>query len=1314
MAQFSRKQDISRMIFKGMKVNVAPDALPEYKYAFAQNVRGYLDDQITARAQWTDLYAAPVLGGGPVTMLEPTLGIYKILNAIWLQDQNIDTGFESGTGCAMIPFRPNESPSAWEYIFDGFQQVKVLPNTVTPTSSIIKKVGIAEPQTPCDAAIEAEFSSLFNVGAGASAWSNVGTASAPANGARLTDSVINVFADPASSGLWTIQVLPSNQYQRNMTIFITQGSTPIPYHVLDVFPVAPTGIAVAAIYYYAGTTGHCVVVPQNIQSGPGDAGIGISQQQLLASLRRGSLIQFGTSEVCYVLSVTDGPDGTVCIETSTTAHHAAGELLTAPPAIQVIGGLVTSGQAITSPDITFSVSSGIGSEAIPFPSSQFIYSNFSFQDKDYIHLSIQIDNPLNLIACRLGFDVSDGTFTKDYYYYEIRPSDLQGALTGVSATQLTQLAAAQLLGQRSKIDAVNEAAFNNEIFSTSGSQLLVAGGNPLWTEIIFPISAMTRVGSDNTKTIANCVEFDFSVNCSGTVNMAINGLAVFGGYSPDVDVSIPYQYRYRARDSQTGAASNFSPVMRYGTSPRRSLVNVVLPGSYPDTQADTFDIERMGGALEDWTYIGSILIGAGDFMDSYSDESVANNDELPEDNYEPFPTIGPPLSTTGAGANITGYVATLKFTTPSTNPSLSAILNLLPGNLLQIGQQVYTTYSRPTFVSSGGGTITYIVYLVENSGNITFTQATILEPLLANKVLANVWGPDDNGCLFACGDDIRPGVVYNTNPQNPDGCNEGVNANELCAPTEPLINGALIQQTSCVASPNRWWAGRSGQDAAGNLKYNWIEIPVGRGLAAPYGVCTDGENIYFVGKDGIYKHSGGPATSLTDEDLYPLFPHEGTQPGEVPTNITYDSETIYAPAYQYAQNFRLAVVNRFLYFDYQDSTGAYHTLTCNLRTMAWCIDTFFTLGDTITIHAGIQSPVSPSSGNITPQLYGGDAEGGIYITSNSGTASEEVECVLCTREEIGDDVRAMKLFGDAAVDVYVASVADNVVIRPVVFGAVSGFSTTLTAVGRQPGTPVDLGGELLGQSLGLRFDWTTAASANSAILYSWQVSWVPQPENTIGRFTDWEGNPDGRNLFYQGFELEADTNNVARTIFVRDADTLAAHPFNSPTGGTNTVQHNGQQRLPYSFVTPFQAHLVRLEPQDTSIWRMYGIRWITRPTPDSALNWITQSTSYGIKGYHHVHHAIFAYASTATVTLSIITDGVTSNYTLPSTAGAYKKVIIMFNPVKGLVDAWSAISTAAFQVWNDDIEIYVKGWGDPSPYKNAHLIGAEMGATVDV
>ena len=98
----------------------------------------------------------------------------------------------------------------------------------------------------------------------------------------------------------------------------------------------------------------------------------------------------------------------------------------------------------------------------------------------------------------------------------------------------------------------------------------------------------------------------------------------------------------------------------------------------------------------------------------------------------------------------------------------------------------------------------------------------------------------------------------------------------------------------------RWWAlyFQAGNQAQ---RYQQVEIAVGKRLASPYGKCVDGSKLYFWATDCIAVTGGGPAISLTDTDLFTLFPHGGIQ-GK---NVTRGPVTYYAPDYSRASQFRL-------------------------------------------------------------------------------------------------------------------------------------------------------------------------------------------------------------------------------------------------------------------------------------------------------------------------------------------------------------------------------------------------------------------------
>src|SRR5262249_58474285 len=111
----------------------------------------------------------------------------------------------------------------------------------------------------------------------------------------------------------------------------------------------------------------------------------------------------------------------------------------------------------------------------------------AFQDDDYLHFSVNVDNPANLAEMRLQFDVADGTFLDNYYFTAVRPSDLVSATT--AATPITLLAATQSI--LSETNTYTGAGKLNLTPSTPS-----VAGDAQWTEIWLPIRALTRIGGD--------------------------------------------------------------------------------------------------------------------------------------------------------------------------------------------------------------------------------------------------------------------------------------------------------------------------------------------------------------------------------------------------------------------------------------------------------------------------------------------------------------------------------------------------------------------------------------------------------------------------------------------------------------------------------------------------------------------------------------------------------------------------------------------------------------------------------------------------
>lgn len=1302
MAEYSRPASGYRYKGGGMKVNSVADNVPIDKYPAAQNVRWYSEGSARTRAGLTLLGSTNITSPAAITDMRdysalgtdnfPQAVVRRADDQVWAVTPlsaitNLGTlaGGGKSPGATLIPFRPDQSPAPYMYIANGNDYQKFLaasPGHIATQS----KVGIAEPQAPPDAAIIQQFQNLFNVGGGAGSFTPGGTTvgGTVVSGNRVTDTVGAVFPDPAG-GIGAVQSLfvsPSQNYSRYMVLSVNSNLE----MVNDVFPLSSVPIQIFGIFYFSGIIGRCVIVPQGLTSGPGNQEESLFTQAYLAGLRRGAIITvgngLGTSEFCYVLGVSVGPDGNIAIETITVNPHFAGETMLINDAVQVIGPAAV-GNSILSPTVALQVTVGVGTITQTI-SNFFVTSLHSYQPDDYIHFSVKIDDLTRLTEMKILFDVGDGSFTQNFYYYTVRPSDITFGI----ANTLTQLGAAQLVSQRAIIDEELAAMARNQGKTASSSQ--TSPGSAQWSEIMFPISALTRVGNDQAKNLQTANAIQFLFNCTNTINASINSISVFGGFQSDCGpTGAPYRYRLRPRASTTGAKGNPSPATRYSVSARRQAVGVITPTTYPDPQVDTWDVFRYGGTVTSWRKIGQVSLGTTFFQDQFDDDAALAGEVLDFDNLEPWPTIDVPYVLT---ANVVGTTATV------TVPSPTNILRLLPGNIVRLSNgNAYTIWTRPTLVS---GT-TYLLQFLENAGVVPSTALMIYEPEIANQHLPYMWGPDSEGTMFACGDPLRLGTVYFAKNNNPDSAPDTYSV-EIVPPSEPLLGGAIVDGLSFVASTERWWA-LYPQPQNPLQRYSFVPQPLPRGLAAPLGRCTDGgKTLFWWAKDGIWSSTKG---SLTDADLYTLFPHEGV-PG---VNYSYGTFNAYAPDYSRAGTFRLAFRNYFLYATYQDTTGAPRCLTLDTRTGAWTTDVHPAAEVTCVYGVEQQTGTLLANGAPYPYVLMGDVNGAVYketdLTNDNVTP---ISCIIATTEWDGGDIRASEQWGDAILDCTPAAVA-GVTVTPMARGAGVVTPTVLASNPNRVQSLVSLGGGLLTNYLGYLASWTDdfTQQAGPTTLHVWQPSYIDKPEMIADRFTDWDDAGSEGAKFWQGFVMRADTFNAVKGLVVRDSDTQTLHAF------TPTVQHNGESIRAYSFNTPFIAHQCRMEPSltDGLPWRYFETVWVTEPTPETAETWQTQGTAFGLIGYMHVKMLAAAYAATQPVTLTITSyDGQSpAPINLPATGGAYRKTLFMLSPNKGQLYFFQGTSSAPWQAYLRDWDIYVGAWGRSSQYLIYKNIGGQHG-----
>lgn len=408
------------------------------------------------------------------------------------------------------------------------------------------------------------------------------------------------------------------------------------------------------------------------------------------------------------------------------------------------------------------------------------------------------------------------------------------------------------------------------------------------------------------------------------------------------------QYRYVYRSSATGATSNPSPPSMQQTV--SVLANTISATPSTDPQVDKIDFYRFDSNLTNYTYVGTGPNTNAPFSDTLLDTEVVANPLLAFDNFEPFPTIDLPRSgTVNVGPNgALTWASGDRFN-----------IRWLPGTIVTVGTSAsnpnqgtaFVLYNRPSsnmqmivnMTQIIGGVATTI-YPPQGNGLFYF----ITQPFLAAQPLPYLWGPTDNvSFFFGCGDPLRPGTLYWSKGNNPDSAPE-TNQQDVTSPSEPLQNGCIVNGIGMVYSTERAWLifpnfFNALSTVSGTIGSTWTlqESISDRGLYLPRCLAVNGgKDVFFRTKDGIsYSPGGQGAETITDEDLYPLFPHEGLTP--VP--VTIGLYTVYPPDDSQPLAQKMNCANGYLYYDYLafiNGVETPQTLVYDIQAKGWVLDIY--------------------------------------------------------------------------------------------------------------------------------------------------------------------------------------------------------------------------------------------------------------------------------------------------------------------------------------------------------------------------------------
>lgn len=1258
---------------KGLKLNAPTDLMPEGKYPFLQNVRAYIDGSINTRPGLslvgtadaaTPLHSIKALRDQTLDTTIHFMGNGTAIYRDIATPVSVSTGW-SGNPLFMIPHRPTESPRTYMYVADS-AKMKKFKYDGTEQNWGIAALNVA----PNAALSNLSYKTISDCNAtteSAVAWANGGTAGAITAPDRLAATAITaVLYDTGTTG-WAC-VIPASltsDVQPGM-LFTTAVTTAETTQVRSIYnPIFTTTIG--SISYDSGTTGLC-----SIQFAVPTEG-----------LVRDSVVQLGgATEYVRILSVTSGQDGFPSIRCSTVGTHAAADAVTGQRSFRAF--FVNTHNATTTISTKSLASSltgsGIGTLSHTLARDLSNTGSRPITDEDEIHISVKVSDLTKLTEGKILFDV-DGTtpdFTRNYFFHAFRANDLVPATEGT----ITTLAAQQRIRQRAALRTPGVSIRNWKLDPTTRGDLIhpedffepafdefgpldddpgqtVTGDNQ-WTEVIVKVGRLGRVGADSSRTLRDCAAIQVWFNTTDSIDVSIDAWWIGGTYGLDGE----YLYCSRPRASATGVIGNPSPPTRSAINASRQSISVST-STHSDSQVDYIDFFRQGGLLLEWHYVGSAPnSGTPTLSDELPDEQVVQNPTLEFDNFQPFPIADIPR---------TG-VCDVKGTTVTRTSGDTFDTTWARGSLIIINGIAHALYASPTSTSR---------LEIEDSGG-TLSSVTFSLPAATKlaQPISSVWGPYGEGFtgifLFGCKND----TLYWTKGNNPDSAPDS-NKLEVTSGSEKLINGCIYDGRPYLFSNLKQFGVVTIPTDEGGLTFQAQEVANSKGLASRTGICV-GDKIYFVGFDGIYSTEGSAQPqSITDADLYTLFPHDGL-PGSV-------GNTIYPPDYTYPEKMQLEYADKMVYFDYQDTQGSMRTLVYDTINQGWFYDKYT---PTIYTHYYDETPT-------THLLYAGSINGKIYklVGGTIDPGGVMVSGVTTPVYNMGD-TRAHKRFSEVMIDALSAvNISANVQYS---YGAVSeGIAALIPAAIRvQNIINLNSGVGRIAANISLDLAWNGAAE-----LYEWQPSYYLEPETTTSRIMDWENGGTDSAKWLQGCRIYCDTSGVDKTVLVFGDDDLLIASL--------TVNSDGKAPLPFSWA-PQITHYMRLVPTGGD-WKFFSVEWVFEPEPELTEIWTTQPTTHGLPGYKFLRDGYISLRSTTSSVLTISYDGVDYDYAIASTGGEKRKLYLVLDPAKGKEIQYSLVGSAGLRLYKNDCEFKIKPWGSSEGYLKVNPFGENSpgdGATI--
>lgn len=1325
------EKELYRFGLGGMQLSRSQELLEEHKIAIGRNIRSYITGSVQPRKGIGTALFSQALASTNVHSLrrfnDPTTGNHFFIlgagSSIFTAEEGnnpssaLESGF-SGNPLQMAFLRPFRSAYNWAYISDANKMRKISP------SKSLQNWSITPVNQPVDVILGTLNFKAIDIFDTIGAWAQGGTAGAPSIlnyriNFTIPASPVGIKYDSGSTG-WA-SIIPSamdENFQPGACLTYNPGGGTEEKALIFSVSKASGSSAVKAIRYDSGSTGRCIIQLETPYTS-------VLQKDAVVKLTVS-----GNSEYCRVLEVIPSAVNKPAIIVSTTLTHTTSSTCEAVRSYRTyLKNTHATGETVRTSYISFSVTSGTGyistASVLDLTTSD-TPATASFTDNDTIHISLRISDPSKITEVIVKLDCNSATndFTQNYFQYAIQPAALTTASTSLTAAQIdlqrdSITNSTEIIGYkvpdnyspyynydysygsdgnnyypgspgqvdynlRSPTGAYQEPVYGTVTSSNPTGVSDATTGASQWTELVIKLRDFKRIGSDLSRSWKDIAALRIDVIATDTVTVDADSWYIGGtGQLSTMGIGLDLNYMVIPRNALTGDEGLPCPPLRSSLKVNRATSTLTIYQS-TDSQVTDYDVYRIGGLLQKFTYIGSVphknASSTTTFYDNFADEDVIGRRELAY-NYPVFPQLD--IKREGEATVVGNYLSRTSgdnFNTSWAAGSRITITDETTGQSFDTG-----LYASP-----------YSTSALELQESLPFAASTTLkwkisEPVLLGQPVTSIFGPYTSGLslpiIFGVGSMYQAGTLFWTNPGMP-GAAAVTNQLEITSPQEPLIGGFIYDSQAFVMSTERLFHVRPTGDTDTPFVAN--EVANSKGLISASCVSV-GQVVSFVGKDGIYITTGGQPRSITDRDLYTLFPHD-SQSG----SLCGPSLNIYPPDLDESSRFYLTHHQDTFYFSYLNTNGDRRHLVFDVSKIISGFATDDDVGGWISFddYSPVMNFPYSEEGVINPRLLMAGNDGKVYALDSNLDNGVGFPWEVESRAFPFGDAKSLKWV--PSIDIKANTGGLNVTVKVRTNNSTS--LTTLGTISNTTDTFAEIStstteGGISCESLAVNLSGTSSNSA-TPFIYGLAIDHTIEGESTSVKWSAYDNVGDNGSKWFQGIRIDADTGgtNKQYTIIYDDEQ----------IGPTITINHSSRSIKTYTF-TPFIANQVRLKPIGAGEVNMYTSEWVSEPEPDLALNWVPQPTTFDFPGWFHLRACYIALRSTSTVTLTITADiGESSpriyTYTIPSTLGEYKKVYIPLHAIKGKNVQPKLTSTTGFRVYYRDVEMHAKPWGSNDAY----------------